>query len=74
LDRYGGRKDIRCTNTFRTWHTEEIENRWWLCTPAGYALFAQDVDAIIMNDSISQKVITSKYGSAAAWSEATSKG
>jgi hypothetical protein len=71
FDQYGGRKDIRCTNTSRKWTTEKIDNRWWICTPDGYALFAQEVDTIIMNDSVSQKVITSKYGGAPAWSEAT---
>jgi len=34
-------------------------------------MFAQSVDTIIMLDSVSQKVSNSKYGSAAAWSEAT---
>jgi hypothetical protein len=71
FDRYGARNDIRCTNTSRKWRTEKIENRWWICTPDGYALIAQDVDTIIMNDGTSQKVITSKYGSTAAWSEAS---
>src|SRR5436309_1635239 len=71
LDRYGGRRDIRCTNTSRKWHTEKIENRWWICTPDGYAMFAQAVDTIIMLDSVAQKVTNSKYGSSAAWSEAT---
>src|SRR5437879_5731020 len=65
LDRYGGRKDIQCTNTSRKWHTEKIENRWWICTPDGHAMFAQSVDTIIMLDSVSQKVSNSKYGSAA---------
>jgi hypothetical protein len=71
LDRYGGRTDIRCSNTSRRWRTEKIENRWWICTPDGYALFAQDVDTVILNDSIAQKVGNSKYGNAATWSEAT---
>jgi len=39
--------------------------------PDGHAFFAQDVDTIIMNDGASQKLITSKYGTAAAWSEAS---
>src|ERR1700693_6153754 len=71
LDRYGGRKDIRCTNASRSWHTEKIQHRWWICTPDGFAMFAQAVDTIITLDSVAQKVANSKYGSSAAWSEAT---
>jgi len=71
LDSYGGRKDVRCANTPRKWHTEKIDNRWWICTPEGYALFAQDVENIVMNDSVSQKVSSSKYGNTGNWSEAT---
>jgi hypothetical protein len=71
LDRYGGRKDIKCSAGSRAWRTEKIGDRWWICTPEGYAFFAQDVELIIPTDDVAAKRVNSKYGSMAAWSEAT---
>jgi hypothetical protein len=71
LDRYGGRKDIKCSAHSRAWHTEKIGDHWWICTPDGYAFFAQDVELIIPTDDIAAKRVDAKYGSLAVWSEAT---
>ena len=43
LDIYGGRTDISCTNATGHWITTKISGRWWLCTPAGHAMFYQGV-------------------------------
>ena len=45
FDQYGGRTDIACSQATGWFHTEKINNRWWLCTPAGYAYFFQGVSA-----------------------------
>ncbi len=43
VDGYGGRLDISCTTNAGKWHTEKINSRWWICTPAGHAFFKQGV-------------------------------
>lgn len=43
LDQYGGRTDLPCTQATGHFHTEEINSRWWLCTPAGNAFFFEGV-------------------------------
>lgn len=45
FDQYGGRTDIACSQATGWFHTEKINNRWWLCTPAGNAYFFQGVAA-----------------------------
>jgi hypothetical protein len=70
-DRYGGRKDIRCTNPSPKWSTEEIANRWWVCTPEGNALFVQGVEYIEATDETASRQIQTKYGGSVEWSEET---
>src|SRR6185503_2810739 len=44
LDQYGGYKDIPCTAGQKPhFYTEKINNRWWLCTPAGNAFFIKGI-------------------------------
>ena len=45
FDQYGGRTDIACSQATGWFHTEKINNRWWLCTPQGNAYFFQGVAA-----------------------------
>lgn len=55
LDQYGGRTDIPCAQATGWFHTEQINTRWWLCTPVGNAFFLQGVGAW-------QTPILPKYG------------
>jgi hypothetical protein len=73
FDRYGGRKDIPCTNRSQKWHTEEIANRWWVCTPDGNAMFVQGVENVEPTDDTASQKIKAKYGGPVVWSEATLK-
>jgi len=72
LDQYGGRVNIQCS-TAGKWSTQEINNQWWICTPAGHGMFLQDIEYIASADSTSDSVIASKYGSMATWSDETLK-
>jgi hypothetical protein len=45
LDQYGGRTDIKCAQATGWFHAEEINSRWWLCTPLGNAFFFQGIGA-----------------------------
>ena len=40
-DKYGGRLAIQCRNATGWFHTEKLNNRWWLCTPDGHGFFFQ---------------------------------
>ena len=46
LDQYGGSLTARCAQSTGWFHAEKINNRWWLCTPAGNALFSTAIAAI----------------------------
>ena len=59
LDQYGGRTDIPCAQATGWFHTEEINSRWWLCTPLGNAFFLQGVGAWT-------PAVGAKYGNSAA--------
>jgi len=45
LDQYGGRTDINCPAA-SGWTTAKINNRWWICTPAGHGLFMEGLMAV----------------------------
>jgi hypothetical protein len=60
VDRYGGRLDISCTTNAGKWHTEKINNRWWICTPAGHAFFKQGVYITGIAPNLD---VNAKYGS-----------
>ncbi len=64
LDQYGGRTDVRCP-AGKGWTTAKINNRWWICTPAGHGIFMQGIFAIPPGMS------ASKYGGNGQWSLAT---
>jgi len=52
LDQYGGSKAIPCSAGAKPhFYTEKINNRWWLCTPAGNAFFMKGVYNVDMNDT-----------------------
>ena len=76
LDQYGGRTDIDCSTTGK-WSTQEINNQWWICTPAAHGMFLEDVENITSMSAVSDSVMKAKYGSTSAtgpaWSEATLK-
>lgn len=72
LDQYGGRTNVQCS-TAGKWTTQEINNQWWICTPAGHGMFLQDIEYIASVDSTSDSAIAGKYGSMATWSEETLK-
>lgn len=60
VDRYGGRLDISCTATAGKWHTEKINGRWWVCTPAAHGFFKQ---SLYVTSPASNLNINAKYGS-----------
>lgn len=62
VDRYGGRLDISCTTSAGKWHTEKINSRWWVCTPAGHAFFRQ---SLYVTGPAANFNIAAKYGSEA---------
>src|SRR6266581_3078790 len=57
FDQYGGRTDISCTTNAGKWHTEKINSRWWICTPAVHAFFKQStyITGIAPNLNINAK-------------------
>jgi len=73
LDQYGGSKSIPCSAGAKPhFYTEKINNRWWLCTPAGNAFFMKGVYNVDMNDTTPDyqgvalsSVIATKYASGA---------
>src|SRR6267378_3094342 len=73
LDQYGGSKAIPCSAGAKPhFYTEKINNRWWLCTPAGNAFFMKGVYNVDMNDTTPDyqgvalsSVIATKYASGA---------
>src|ERR1700704_2863568 len=73
LDQYGGSKAIPCSSGAKPhFYTEKINNRWWLCTPAGNAFFMKGVYNVDMNDTTPDyqgvalsSVIATKYASGA---------
>src|SRR6266566_2943185 len=60
FDQYGGRTDISCTTNAGKWHTEKINSRWWICTPAGHAFFKQSTYITGIAPNLN---INAKYGS-----------
>ena len=64
LDRFGGRTDIQCP-AGKGWTTAKINNRWWICTPAGHGIFMQGMFTIPPGAS------ARKYGGNDQWSVAT---
>jgi len=60
LDQYGGRTDIPCAQATGWFHTEQINTRWWLCTPAGNAYFVQGPEAASCVSS--GPLLAGKYG------------
>ncbi|MGC1384469.1 MAG: hypothetical protein WA823_11870 [Candidatus Acidiferrales bacterium] len=73
LDRYGGRKDVRCSGEAGKWRTQQIGNRWWVCTPDGNGLLIQGVEDVESTDDLATQKMQEKYGGAVPWSEATLK-
>ena len=59
LDRYGGFLDIKGKRT-GFFHTERIDDRWWLVTPDGHSFFGIGVSHPIT--SMSEGAITFAYG------------
>ena len=62
VDGYGGRLDISCTTNAGKWHTEKINSRWWICTPAGHAFFKQGLYITGVAPNLN---VNTKYGSTA---------
>jgi hypothetical protein len=60
VDPYGGRTDIPCTTNAGKWHTEKINSRWWICTPAGHAFWKQGLYVTGIAPNLN---INAKYGS-----------
>ena len=59
LDRYGGFLDVKGKRT-GFFHTERIDDRWWLVTPDGHGFFGIGVSHPIT--SMSEGAITFAYG------------
>ena len=65
LDAYGGFTDVVGKKT-GFFHTEKIDNRWWLVTPDGHGFFGIGISHPVT--SFSQGVVTFSYnGSQEAW-------
>jgi hypothetical protein len=59
VDRYGGRIDISCTTNPGKWHTEKINGRWLVCTPANHGFFKVSLFETIVPRGLN---INAKYG------------
>src|ERR1700722_16466510 len=68
VDKYGGTKMLKCAQATGWFHTEKINNRWWLCTPLGNAFYAQMMIGVqpAMDSTLIAK-IASKYPTTTAW-------
>jgi len=80
LDEYGGFTGLKCREATRFFHTEKIDNHWWLCTPLGNAFFSLAVYAVAPghghddrgNDNYDR--VSRKYGDPGGkWAEETNK-
>ncbi len=71
LDIYGGWPQISCTNT-GYFHTEKVQNRWWICDPLGHVFWTvgvYNVSAVQNEQTDNQgssyyKRVIAKYGNA----------
>jgi len=59
-DQFGGRTDMPCAQATGWFHTEQINTRWWLCTPSGNAFFMQGLTAASCVSS--GPILAGKYG------------
>jgi hypothetical protein len=81
LDVYGGFANLSCTNgAQQQFYTQKMNNRWYLCTPAGHAFFLQGVSDIQTDTSVADQgisyaqAVTQKYGDTNFnWSNQTTK-
>lgn len=71
LDAYGGTTAVKCpAGAQANFYTAKINNRWWLCTPAGNGFFMKGVYYVDFNDStpdyqgvVLTSVVAQKYAS-----------
>ena len=65
LDQYGGFLDVKGRRT-GFFHTERINDRWWLVTPDGHGFFGMGLSHPVT--SMSEAAVTFAYGgSQEAW-------
>ncbi len=68
LDQYGGTTGMQCPNGPKPhFYTEKIENRWWICDPAGNGFFLKSVANIVYNVDNEQYTLNqTKYATGVA--------